>query len=261
MAQSLTVRRTASVTVLVLAQSEAEAASARETIEALHPERAVHGVVVKVDQARPAAPLRSFVRGLARGDLPLVLWRPAGLPPAGDESLGWVEHLVVDSRSVARLPALVEITGQLPVTDLAWLDLAPWRRLVAGLFDGPDFSPFLDGVRHVRVQGDEGRRRLLAGWLLGRLQVPPTAVEVLASEHASIEVTAEHNGRRAHFSVAWSAESALIDARAMVGGGPSQVQRWRPGGSTTASLLGRALARLDRDPIYVEAVTAAITLR
>lgn len=261
MAQSLTFRRSASVTVLVLANSEAEAASAHETIDALRPERAVHGVVVEVDRTRPAAPLRSFVRGLARGDLPLVLWRPAGLPSADDESLGWVEHLVVDSRSIARLPALVEITGQLPVTDLAWLDLAPWRRLVAGLFDGPAFGPFLEGVRHVRVQGDEARRRLLAGWLLGRLQVPPTAVEVLASEHASIEVTAEHDGRRAHFSVAWSAESALIDARAMVGGGPSQVRRWRPGEATTASLLGRALARLHRDPIYVEAVTAAITLR
>jgi len=260
MAQPLTVRRTASVTVLVLAQSDAEAASARQTIDALRPERAVHGVVVEVDRARPAAPLRSFVRGLARGDLPLVLWRPAGLPPV-DESLGWVEHLVVDSRSIARLPALVEIAGQLPVTDLAWLDLAPWRRLVAGLFDGPDFGPFLDGVRHVRVQGDEARRRLLAGWLLGRLQVPPTAVEVLASEHASIDVTAEHDGRRAHFSVAWSAESALIDVRAIVDGGPSHVRRWRPDGSTTASLLGRALARLDRDPTYVEAVTAAITLR
>ena len=259
MAQSLTVRRTASVTLLVLAQGEAEAAWARQTIEALPLGRAVHGVVLQVGRARPA-PLRSFVRGLARGDLPLVLWRPAGLPPVGDESLGWAEHLVVDSRSIARLQALIEITGQLPVTDLAWLDLAPWRHVTAGLFEGPLFSPFLNGVRHVRVQGDEGRRRLLAGWLLGRLRLPRSAVEVLASEHASIDVTAEHEGRRAHFSVAWSADSALIDARAVIGGGPSHRRQLRPVEASTAALLNLALARLGHDPLYVEALTAAITV-
>jgi hypothetical protein len=111
------------------------------------------------------------------------------------------------------------------------------------------------------VQGDEARRRLLAGWLLGRLQVPPTAVEVLTSEHASIDVLAEHDGRRAHFSVAWSAESALIDARAVVAGGPSVLRRYRPAEAATAALLDRALARLDRDPVYIEAVSAALSLR
>jgi glucose-6-phosphate dehydrogenase assembly protein OpcA len=190
-----------------------------------------------------------------------VLWRPTGLPPADDPSLGWVEHLIVDSRTVVSLSALVEITDRVPVTDLAWLDLAPWRELVAGLFDGPDFGPFLGDVRHVRVQGDEAARRLLAGWLLGRLRLPSTAVEVLGSEQASVEVTAEHDGRRAQFSVVWSTESALIDARAAVGGGPSHLRRWKADRSSTAELLDRALARLDRDPIYVEALTAALTLR
>ena len=57
--------------------------------------------------------------------------------------------------------------------------------------------------------------------------MPATAVEVLASEHASIDVTAEHDGRRAHFSVAWSAESALIDAGAVI---------------TAASILPAAMA-------------------
>lgn len=260
-AQSLTGPRSATVTMLVVARSDAEAVSARETIGALSPASPVQGIVVVADETRPAGRLRALVEGLARGDLPLVLWRPTGVPPADDPSLDWVEHLIVDSRSITRLSALVGITGRLPVTDLAWVDLAPWRELVAGLFDGPDFGPFLGDVRRVRVQGDETVRRLLAGWLLGRLRLPPTTVEVLAAEHASVEVTAEHDGRRAHFSVAWSAESALIDARAAIGGGPSHLRRRRGRRSSTAELLDRALARLDRDPIYVEALTAALTLR
>ena len=259
-AQSLTGRRSATVTMLVVAQSEAEAVAARDTIGALGPASPVQGIVVVADETRPAGRLRALVEGLARGDLPLVLWRPIGLPPADDPSLDWVEHVIVDSRSITRLSALVGITDRLPVTDLAWVDLAPWRELVAGLFDGPDFGPFLGDVRHVRIQGDETARRLLAGWLLGRLRLRPTAVEVLAAEHASVEVTAEHDGRRAHFSVAGSAEAVLIDARAAIGGGPSHLRRRQGRRSSTAELLDRALARLDRDDIYVEALTAALTL-
>ena len=260
MAQSLTARGTATVALLVLAQSDGEAVSARQTIEALSHGCPVHGIVVAADQARPDR-LRALIQGLARGDLPLVLWRPTGLPAADDPSLAWVEHLVVDSRTGTALPALVEITGRLPVTDLAWIDLAQGRELVAALFQGPDFGPFLGAVRHVRVQGDESFRRLLVGWLLGRLRILPSAVEVRASEHASIEITAEHDGRRAHFSVVWSADPALIDARAVVGGGPSQVRRVHPADPSTTRLLARALLRLHRDPFYTEALTAALTLR
>jgi glucose-6-phosphate dehydrogenase assembly protein OpcA len=260
MAQSLTARRSATVTVLVLADSAADAVSARETFGALSVGYPIHGIVLEADQGHPTARRRALINGLARGDLPLVLWRPAGLPSRDDPSLGWVDHLVVDSRSISGLPALVEITGRLPVTDLAWVDLAPWRELIAGLFDGPDFGPFLGHVRHVRVQGDEPLRRLLAGWLLGRLRLAPTTVEVLASEQASVEVTAEHDGRRAQFSVAWSAQSALIDARAVVQGGPSHVRRWRPAESSPARLLDQVLTRLHRDPLYKEALTAALTL-
>ncbi|MDQ1568676.1 MAG: hypothetical protein QOF96_3556 [Actinomycetota bacterium] len=279
MAQSLTAARSATLTVLVVAGSEAEAASARETIGALQgrsPVRAL--VVVDRDGGWPAPALRSVVEASVRGDVPLVLWRPAGLPDASDPVLGWIEHLVVDSRTVLsgsrrpdrgdtpRPPGLgvagvVDLAGRMPVTDLAWVALAQWRELVAGLFDGPDRGPFLADVRHVRVQGHEALRPLLAGWLLSRLRIPPGVVEVGPSEGLSVEVTAEHNGRQGHFSVAWSAESHLIDARVVIGTGPPQVRRWRRDEAGPVGLLGRALARLGWDPVYGEALTAAVVLR
>jgi hypothetical protein len=296
MAQSLTAARSATVTVLVVAGSEAEAASARETIGALQgrsPVRAL--VVVDRDGGWPAPALRSVVEASVRGDVPLVLWRPAGLPDASDPVLGWAEHLVVDSRTVLggsrrpdrgdtprppglsgsrrpdrgdtpRPPGLgvagvVDLAGRMPVTDLAWVALAQWRELVAGLFDGPDRGPFLADVRHVRVEGHEALRPLLAGWLLSRLRIPPGVVEVGPSEGLSVEVTAEHNGRQGHFSVAWSAESHLIDARVVIGTGPPLVRRWRRDEAGPVGLLGRALARLGWDPVYGEALTAAVVLR
>ncbi|HEV7688487.1 MAG TPA: OpcA/G6PD domain-containing protein, partial [Acidimicrobiia bacterium] len=218
-------------------------------------------VVVDRDGGWPAPALRSLVEASVRGDVPLVLWRPAGLPDASDPVLGWAEHLVVDSRTVLSVAGVVDLAGRMPVTDLAWVALAQWRELVAGLFDGPDRGPFLADVRHVRVQGHEALQPLLAGWLLSRLRIPAGVVEVGPSEGLSVEVTAEHNGRQGHFSVAWSAESHLIDARVVIGTGPPQVRRWRRDEAGPVGLLGRALARLGWDPVYGEALTAALVLR
>jgi glucose-6-phosphate dehydrogenase assembly protein OpcA len=269
----LTAVRAPTVTVLVLAGSEAEAARAGAAIAVLDRWGPVQSIV-----ATDRAVLRSLVDSLARGDLPRVLWWPEGLPPVDEAVLSWVEHLIVDSRTFSGgsrrpdrgdtprppdpgLAGLVEIGARLPVTDLAWVDLAPWRELVAGLFDGLDFAPFLGDVRHVRVRGEPSPGRLLAGWLVSRLGLPVTVVEVWAAERVSVEITAEHDGRRAQFSVARSPDSSLIDARATIAGGPSHLRRWGPEPLGTARLLAQALTRLATDPVYAPALAAAVALR
>jgi hypothetical protein len=59
--------------------------------------------------------------------------------------------------------------------------------------------------------------------------------------------------------VAWSTGAALVDARAVITGGPSQ-HRWRRGERSGLRLLGQSLIHLDADRCYVEALTAAISL-
>jgi glucose-6-phosphate dehydrogenase assembly protein OpcA len=270
MAQPLTARWAATAVILVIAASEVDAALARHAIVALDGFHPVHGVVVTPDRDRPVPELRSFIDGVARGDLRRVLWQPTGLPPVDEPMLDWADHVIVDSRSVAGvdgpggldgLAGLVERSGLRPVTDLAWVDLAPWRDLVARLFVGRDFAPFLGGVRHVRVEGDAGPRTLLAGWLLSRLRLSPEAVEARNGDQVSVEIAAEHAGRRARFSVAWSADAELLDARAVVSGGPGHLRRWRAEERTTAWLLREALTHPSADAVYGEALAAAVALR
>jgi glucose-6-phosphate dehydrogenase assembly protein OpcA len=259
MAQRLTAVRAASVTVLVLAQTEAEAAAAAEMLRALDARWPVQASVVAVGDARPPGRLRSRVRRLRYADLPVVLWRPAGLPAVDDPELDWVDHVVIDSRSGVSIDdlsrSLLDIARRVPVTDLAWLELAPWRELLAGLFEGPAYAPFLSDVRRVRVEGDAIRGRLLAGWLLRRLGLSDRVGEVAAADRMAIEIQAEHAGRLGRFSVAWSADRAIIEAEAQVVGDPSQRRRWPPGERGDVWLLGRALARLEADHLYIEALS------
>jgi glucose-6-phosphate dehydrogenase assembly protein OpcA len=223
----------------------------------------VQWLVVAADDLNARAHLRSMVAGLARADLPVVLWYPAGLPGPDEPELAWVDHLVVDSRSAASedsIRHLLEIADRLPITDLAWLELVPWRELLAGLFEGPVFAPFLRDLRRVRVEGDAASGRLLAGWLLSRLGVARRVTEVAGADRVAIEILAQHDRRQGRFSVTWSAQAALVDVRAAIVGGPSHHRRWWPHERIGPRLLGRALVHLDADRLYVEALSAAITL-
>src|SRR3546814_18281460 len=45
---------------------------------------------------------------------------------------------------VDALGALVSLCDRKAVVDLSWTRLRPWRLLLAGLFEGPAFRPFVD---------------------------------------------------------------------------------------------------------------------
>ncbi|HXA27279.1 MAG TPA: glucose-6-phosphate dehydrogenase assembly protein OpcA [Candidatus Angelobacter sp.] len=131
----------------------------------------------------PALHLTSVVGPLLLPDVPVVLWL-TGAPPLDQalhgEAIEVCERIVIDSDAYADpLAALREIDnaqrmhGFIPVGDLAWARLLPWRELVAASFDGRNMAPFLHGVRHVEVESCGTRPSaeawLLAGWLASRL--------------------------------------------------------------------------------------------
>jgi len=131
----------------------------------------------------PALHLTSVVTPLLLPDVPVVLWL-TGAPPLEQalhgEAIKVCERIVLDSDAfadpLAALNALDDAQrkhGHIPVGDLAWARLLPWRELVAASFDGRDMQPFLHGVRHVEVESCGTRPSseawLLAGWLASRL--------------------------------------------------------------------------------------------
>jgi glucose-6-phosphate dehydrogenase assembly protein OpcA len=216
--------------------------------------------------------LDSVVEPFALPDLPLVVWLPSQLPAPGDPLLGVADRIVVDSRAVAGkgdrrgenttvLPRIQALARRLPVTDLSWTRLAPWRSLLAGLFEGPVYRPFLRGVETVAVSGNYGPRHLLGGWILRRLGLTPERVELSPADHVSIAVTAEHRDRSGVFTVARPGPARAITTSVEIDRGPSVTQTVRMRDQWPALSLAGALTRMGRDEIYCDALEGALRLR
>ncbi len=126
--------------------------------------------------------IHSTVVSLLAPDLPIYLWWAE--PPDPSDHLfsrlvGEVDRLIVDSdtfpnpvEGLKRLAALSSV----PLGDLAWARLTPWRRLLAQLWDAPDLRPALDYIHTLEVRHaasgdfhDCARALLLLGWLADRL--------------------------------------------------------------------------------------------
>lgn len=216
--------------------------------------------------------LDSVIEPFAIPDLPLVVWLPARLPAPGDPLLAVADRIVVDSRAVAGaggpggerssvLPRIQALARRLPVTDLSWTRLAPWRSLLAGLFEGPVYSPFLREIEEVEVVGNYGPRYLLGGWVSQRLRVPVTRVRLAPADHVSITVTAVHRHRTGVFKVARHGAERVIHSSIEIDGGPSVSQALRMRHQWPALALGDALTRMGRDEVYCEALEGALRLR
>lgn len=145
--------------------------------------------------------LASAVIPLLLPDLPVFLWW-TGTPPLDvrhfDDLLALADRLIVDSADFARpdvtLPLIALVCergrGRYGVTDFNWTRLTPWRDLVAGFFDLPEWRahlPFVTGVRIGFAVDADGRdihpsqALLLLGWLGSRLGWRPTG-ELAPSE-------------------------------------------------------------------------------
>ena len=234
-------------------------------------------VVLRV-RGRSRHHLDSVVEPFSLPDLPLVVWLPARLPAPGDPLLAVADRVVVDSRAVAGagavaagarglaenatvLPRIQALARRLPVADLSWSRLAPWRSLLAGLFEGPVYRPFLREIERIEVCGNDGPRHLLGGWMLRRLDVPIARVSLAPAEHVSITITAVHRHRTGVFRVERPSAAREIHSSVEIDDGPSISQTVRMRARWPALALAGALTRMGRDDVYCEALDGALALR
>jgi hypothetical protein len=211
--------------------------------------------------------LDSIVGPFALPDVPLVVWLPASLPSPGDPLLDVADRLVVDSRAADEggsdvLARASVLARRLPVTDLSWIRMAPWRSLLAGLFEGSVNRPFLGGVDRVQVAGNRGPRQLLGGWLLRRLGLPPARVELKPAAHVSVCIDAtDPQGRRASFCVRRTGPERVISSSVEIEDGPHLEQLLQMQERWPALALAGALTNVGHDEAYEEALAGARELR
>ena len=214
----------------------------------------VHGPVV--------GHLDSLLEPLTLSDLPVVVWFVDRLPSLDDPLLLAADSLLVDARAlddVGALAALVDLCAGRAVVDLSWVRLRPWRLLLAGLFEGPAFRPFVGAVRRSSVAGRTGPRLLLDGWLADRLGLPDASRHVEAADHVHIRLWCETDaGERATFSVVREGDVRRVVARASIEGGPSVASVLQLPEATPAWGLADALSRLEVDPVYEAALRRAV---
>ena len=293
--------RTSVLTLVAVVNSDAEAEGARRIIDELggrHPSRAL--VIVAVDD-EPDAPngtdasvwvrtleregravcfeqmllrvrgkarhhLDSIVEPFALPDVPMVVWLPAGLPSPGDPLMQAANRVVVDSRAVAEagsdvLTRSLTLARRLPVADLSWMRLEQWRSMLAGLFEGSLNRSFLHAVDRVEVSGNHGPRYLLGGWLLRRLELPASRVELRPADHVAVTIHAVADGRRGRFRVARDGAEREIRSCVDIEGGPQLEQTVRMRQQWPSLALASALTRVGHDEIYEEALAGARELR
>jgi glucose-6-phosphate dehydrogenase assembly protein OpcA len=201
--------------------------------------------------------LDSLIEPFTISDLPVVVWFVDDVPLPTDPLLSAADVLMVDARALGDVdcfPRLTQLVRRLPVVDLSWVRLRPWRELLGGLFEGAAFRPFLDRVEHVEVRGKTGPRHLLGGWLADRLRLPSDGVHLSAAEHVSIRVVAG----TAVFEVARRGDERVVHASATIEGGPSTAALVRLPLATPAWGLPDALTRLEHDPVYEHALRRAL---
>ncbi|MDQ4132620.1 MAG: glucose-6-phosphate dehydrogenase assembly protein OpcA [Actinomycetota bacterium] len=255
---------------VVLVVGEAEAESGLDACASVHlAERAgttvcFEDVVLNV-RGRARFHLDSIVEPFTLPDLPVVVWLPARLPSLGDPLLEAADRIVIDSRAVPERPDLLDVIARLarrlPLTDLSWIRLTPWRNHLAGLFEGGFYRPFLDQVERVEVSGNYGPRHLVGGWLLTRLQLSPEQITLAPADHVSIRIHAVSDGRTGHFTVARTGADRVIESSVDIDDGPSVTQTLYIHRQWPAQSLGQALTRMGYDETYREAVTGAQELR
>lgn len=206
--------------------------------------------------------LHSLIEPMTLSDLPVVVWFVDELPAVDDPLLAAADVLLVDARSLGDdcFASLDRLVARRPVVDLSWVRLQPWRELLAGLFEGPAFRPFVHHVRHAEVLGRTGPRSLLAGWVADRLELPERAVHLGAAEHVTIRLHCDDGrGGEAAFEVTRLDGGRMVQARAHVVGGPTSEAVLELPEATPAWGLPDALARLERDPLYERALHRALS--
>jgi glucose-6-phosphate dehydrogenase assembly protein OpcA len=130
----------------------------------------------------PAEHLESLAGPLLISDLPVFLWYPGPFSPSSPEFAGMAalaDRIILDSAaaedcelSLREIAGLLEEEETPAVGDLQWVQLSPWRSLVAELFSSPERAGELGRLTGVEIQhapDGECRALLFTGWLASTL--------------------------------------------------------------------------------------------
>jgi glucose-6-phosphate dehydrogenase assembly protein OpcA len=194
----------------------------------------------------------------------MVLWWPNTLPAPGDPLLAGAGRILIDTRAVGERAdlfiAVERLARRLPMADLSWSRLQPWRATLAALFEGPTCRPFLDHVKEVQVSGSFGARHLMGGWLMDRLGLTRDQVQVGDARHVRVRVYAELDGCEARFGVERHSDERVLSASIEIDDGPHRIDivplppQW-----ASRSLIG-PLRHTGPDPVYAGALRGAVEL-
>lgn len=208
--------------------------------------------------------LHTLIEPFTLADVPVVVWLPNTLPSIGDPLLDTAHRIVIDTRAMGeRADLFVQVDRllrRLPVTDLSWARLRFWRTMLAGLFEGPEYRPFLSRVEHIEVSGNFGPRHMIGGWLTDRLGLTRHQVQVDDAQHVRIRVTAHHDGRRGQFTVERAGHDRVLNAAVDIDHGPTLRQTLRMPQRWPSRALAESLTSTGPDPIYRDAVRGAVAL-
>jgi glucose-6-phosphate dehydrogenase assembly protein OpcA len=130
-------------------------------------------------------PLHSLAVSLLQAGLPVTVWWHGPVDfdnHVFQQFAKAADRIILDSRTwtdallqLDRLAGMISIgSPHLHFTDLQWVSLMPWRRLIAHVFDIPAAREALPDFNEVVIEyGDPHRANvgalLLAGWLMSRL--------------------------------------------------------------------------------------------
>jgi glucose-6-phosphate dehydrogenase assembly protein OpcA len=210
-------------------------------------------LTVKGEAARH---LDSLIEPLTLPELPLAVWYVATCPSPDDALCETAEVVLVDSKEIggpAGFAELAPVHRSHTLIDLTWVRLTPWRLLLAGLFEGRVYRPYVTKVERAEVRGKPGVRDLLGGWLASRLDLSDVHLE--DDKHASMRLFASGG----EFTVERRDDERLVRAAARIDGGPGHEELLPLPDTTLAWSLAEALSDLEGDRVYGEALEAALS--
>ncbi len=140
--------------------------------------------LLAVDDALKQLP--SAVRRLRLRELPLIVWwraQPDLTNPLFEQLFNEADQMILDSaffhvpteRFAQLVHALDTRSDRLPLGDLNWARLTPWRELVAQFFDNPDHLEYLTRLSDIifeysaREGGTSAQALLMTLWLASML--------------------------------------------------------------------------------------------
>lgn len=207
--------------------------------------------------------LDSIIEPFTLPDLPVVLWFMAAAPDTHDPLLESADAIVVDTKELGArmaLAAVAELCERHTVVDLSWVRLKPWRELLAGLFEGETFRPFISGIENAQVTGKSAPRRLLGGWLLSRLGLDISRLNAVDERHAAVRLMGTAGGRRGYFAVERQDGERLVRASVTISGGQQHEEVLALPDDALPWSLAEAITHLEPNVVYAQAIEASLEI-